>query len=81
VHDRPPSQYGLPAYVQFGLIPLLGGAAGVFVVAFIGVIDRISAFRYAPNPIPLTDLALYAAIAFACGFGLLLLKALIWPWK
>jgi hypothetical protein len=81
MHDRGPGQYEPSTYVQYGLIPLLGGAVGVFVVAFIGVIDRISAFRSAPNPIPLTDLAVYAAIAFASGFGLLLLKALIWPWK
>jgi hypothetical protein len=78
--EEPRGGYKLPASANYGVIPLLGGMMGVFVIAFVGLIDRIPGFG-SPASIPLIDLGLYAAIAFVCGFGLLLLKAVIWPWR
>jgi hypothetical protein len=78
--EAPRRGYQPAAYVSYGVIPLLGGMMGVFVIAFVALIDRIPGFG-APNSIPLTDLAVYAAIAFACGFAALLLTAVIWRLK
>ena len=82
-HDTQPrrSKYRPPAYVSFGVIPLLGGAVGALAVAFVGVLDRIPGFRKLPEAMPLTDLAAYAAIAFVAGFVALVIKAVIWPWE
>ena len=37
--------------------------------------------RRLPNPIPWTDVAGYAAIAFVTVYAVLVIKALIWPWE
>ena len=72
---RPP--YQPTASVSYGVIPLLGGTGAALPVVLVGILDRISWFRRRPDPIPLTDLAAYAAIAFVIGFVAIVITILI----
>jgi len=72
---RPP--YQPTALVSYGVIPLLGGIAAAVPVILVGILDRISWFRRRPDPIPLTDLAVYAAIAFVIGFTAIVITILV----
>ena len=50
-------------------------------MGLVGVVDRIPWMRRLPNPIPWTDVAGYAAIAFVTVYAVPVIKALIWPWE
>ena len=76
-----PGRYGPPAYASYGVVPLLFGIGAGLAVGLVGVVDRIPWMRRLPNPIPWTDVAGYAAIAFVTVYAVLVIKALIWPWE
>ena len=71
-----------PPLLNFFVIPLAFASSAAFAVSLIGFLDRLPGFRReALAALPWSDVAQYAAVTFAAAFVLLVVKALMWPWR